>query len=175
MTTLNPNLNPDAGIVLLSYWSLHLTARTDKPHADMPMSPTSLALSCLANRQASHRPALRPDKPRADTPTNLLTSLATSCPANRQASCRYAYEPDPTSLAPICPANLTSPRADTPTTPTTCHADMPVTRTRLGRASLPRFPWPDGAWLPGIRPSLALYCHCDLINKTPRRYTYKTN
>jgi len=112
--------------------------------------------------------------------TATATSLtrhraATPAERTRQASCRYAYEPDPTSLAPICPANLTSPRADTPTTPTTCHADMPVTRTRLGRASLPRFPWPDGAWLPGIRPSLALYCHCDLVDKTPRRYACGTN
>ena len=75
----------------------------------------------------------------------------------------------------VLPCEPTSPHADTPTTPITCHADMPVTRTRLGRASLPRFPWPDGAWLPGIRPSLALYCHCDLVDKTPRRYACETN
>ena len=97
--------------------------------------------------------------------TATATSLtrhraATPAERTRQASCRYAYEPDPTSLAPICPANLTSPRADTPTTPTTCHADMPVTRTRLGRALLPRYTRLGRASLPRPpNPSLASYCY----------------
>ena len=37
------------------------------------------------------------------------------------------------------PCDPTSPRAVTPTNLITCHADMPVTRIRLGRAWLPRY------------------------------------
>ena len=49
---MNTNTTLEAGILLLSYWSLYLTAlRTDKLCADMPM-----------DRQASHRYALRTDK-----------------------------------------------------------------------------------------------------------------
>ena len=63
----NTNLNLKAGTLLLSYRSLHLTAQTDKPHADTLMS-----------RQVSHRPALRTDKPRTVLPCepdNLLVPI----------------------------------------------------------------------------------------------------
>ena len=58
---LNLNINPNLKVstLLLSYRSLHLTARTDKPHADTLMSLTSPRADTPTIRQASHRYALR--------------------------------------------------------------------------------------------------------------------
>src|SRR6266567_2184189 len=109
-----------------------------------PNPNLTLALYCCPTGAHTLLPpiCLRPDKPRADTPTT----------PNRQALCRYVYEPDLTSLcadtptrtnlitvATDMPCDPTSPRAVTPTNLITCHADMPVTRIRLGRAWLPRY------------------------------------
>ncbi|OCK93796.1 uncharacterized protein K441DRAFT_136445 [Cenococcum geophilum 1.58] len=140
----------------------------------LPFGLTWLASYCMTNTNTnteagilllSYRPArtaLRTDKTsrryacettpitrRADTPTTL--SLAS-----------YCYLPEPTSLVPIClrddpvacivllPRPVDKPRADTPTS-----------RTRLGRASLPRPP----------NPSLASYC-C-LNRQASCRYAYE--
>jgi hypothetical protein len=53
--------------------------------------------------------------------TAVLPKLYLTALRIRQALCRYAY--GPTSLVLYCPA-----------TSITCHADVPVTQTRLGRA-----------------------------------------
>ena len=58
----DPDPEPDAGIVLLSYRSSHLTA-PDKPRADVPTNPITVVPIRL-------RP--RTDKPRADMHTSLI-------------------------------------------------------------------------------------------------------
>ena len=61
-------------------------------------------------------------------------------------SCQYAY--DPVACIVLLPRPVNKPRADTPTS-----------RTRLGRASLPRPPNQSLALYYCLNPSLAPYCY----------------
>ena len=74
------------------------------------------------------------------TQTRTLTLASYCCPTEAASY----YPTNPTSPMPIrirtdkprtvLPCDPITRRADTPTTSITCHADIPMTRTRLGRA-----------------------------------------
>ena len=70
----------------------------------------TLASYCYPTEAVSYCPT----NPTSPVPIRIRTD---------KPHCRYAYETTPITR-----------RADTPTTSITCYADVPVTRTRLGRA-----------------------------------------